>query len=290
VFIPIVVLPSCGFLNMNTQLDVSTRVRAAIVALSLLASACSPAERADESASGEGLAEAAALTIPGPCADVHGGQVCTFATVMDGAVTEFGATVPMVTIEAAPEGGEMVWPPQVAATIPLPEEVQAETGFDHLGVNWEAMGHPPGLFFTPHFDFHFYSVTPEAVAATDCSDTSKPGALPAAYALPDLDVPPIGMLVGLCVPLMGMHAMPAAEVDQTDPFGASMLVGYYGGDFTFIEPMVSKVMLLEGAPFELEVPSIPDVPAGVSLPTSFDATYDEVTATYRLTFSGLGAM
>jgi hypothetical protein len=261
------------------------------MALSLLVASCSPAEQADEPSPEAGAVETGApLTISGPCADVHGGQVCTFATVVGGAVTEFGATVPMATIEAAPEGGEMVWPPQAAASIPLPAEVKAEVGFDHLGVNWEAMGHPPGLFFTPHFDFHFYRVTPEAVAAVDCSDTSKPGALPAAYALPDLDVPPIGMLVGLCVPLMGMHAMPAAEVDQVDPFSASMLVGYYAGDLTFVEPMVSQALLLERESFDLDVPAIPEAPAGVRLPTSFRATYDEASATYRLTFSGLGAM
>jgi|GEM_PF-439554 len=273
---------------MNVGVDVATRGSAVILASFLLVS-CSPAEQTDEPSPEEGVAIEAQM-VAGPCADVYGGQVCTFATLLNGEVTEFGATVPMSTIEAAQEGGEMVWPPQAAASIPLPAEVQSGLGFDHLGVNWEANGHPPGLFFTPHFDFHFYTEGVEDVAAVDCSDTTKPGALPAQYALPDLDVPPIGMLVGLCVPLMGMHAMPAAEVDQSDPFSASMMVGYYGGGFRFLEPMVSKARLMERASFDLEVPGAIEAPAGVSLPTAFHAAYDETNGVYRLTFSGLGAM
>ena len=40
------------------------------------------------------------------------------------------------------------------------------------------------------------------------------------------------------------------------------LVGYYGGNLTFIEPMVSRALLLERGPFDLKVPTVPDVPAG----------------------------
>ena len=55
------------------------------------------------------------------------------------------------------------------------------TGFDHLSVNWEAHGHPPALFLTPHFDFHFYTVAPDRVAAIDCADLRKPAQLPTQY-------------------------------------------------------------------------------------------------------------
>lgn len=252
----------------------------------LLVSGCAPSGEPEEAG-----AQADELRlVSGPCADVYGGEVCTFATIVGDEVTEFGATVPIAAIEAAPAEMEMAWPPQSLASIPLPMEVRDAVGFDHLGVNWEANGHPPGLFFTPHFDFHFYVTDPESVMAVDCSDSAKPGALPTGYALPDLDVPPIGMLVGLCVPLMGMHAMPAGEVEQTDPFRSSMIVGYYGGELTFLEPMVSRVQLMERQSFELDIPAPPEVPAGVRLPTSFRADYDEATSSYRLVFSGLTEM
>lgn len=163
------------------------------------------------------------------CATVMASPVCTWVTVDHGKVTELGATVPLALIESVSTDVDMVWPPRELVTVTLPREARELLGMDHLGLNWEAHGHPPALFATPHFDFHFYGLSEEEVAAIDCTDESKPAALPAAYALPDLDVPGMGRFVGLCVPAMGMHAMPADEVELVEPFGASMLVGYYGG-------------------------------------------------------------
>ncbi len=69
-----------------------------------------------------------------------------------------GATVPLASIEGAPADADMVFPPVLVAVVRLPEEVREVTGFDHLGINWEAHGHPPALFMAPQFDFHFYTM------------------------------------------------------------------------------------------------------------------------------------
>lgn len=203
-------------------------------------------------------------------------------------VVEFGATVPIRAIESAPLDLEMVFPPPPIAIIPFPEEVTRATGFNHLMINWEHHGHPPALFAVPHFDFHFYTVDPAEAAAMDCSDVSKPSQLPAGYALPDLTIPEIGELVGLCIPGMGMHSMLAAELDQTQPFGASMIVGYYRGDVIFVEPMIARAKLLAAESFTVAVPSVPSVGANVAWPSHFEAVYDESTQSYRFTYSGLG--
>lgn len=68
------------------------------------------------------------------------------------------------------------------------------------------MGHPPKPFETPHFDFHFYTISDSARRAIDCTDKLKPAALPAGYTMEDMTIPGIGLLVGTCVPRMGMHA------------------------------------------------------------------------------------
>ena len=227
-------------------------------------------------------------TVEGPCGSVYDGEVCTWGTLDGDQVTEFGATVPLQAIESAPLDLEMVFPPPAVAVIPLPEEVTQATGFNHLMINWEHHGHPPALFAVPHFDFHFYTVSPAVVASMDCSDLSKPAQLPEAYALPDVTIPEIGELVGLCVPSMGMHAMPADELDQTDPFGASMIVGYYGGDVMFVEPMIARATLLAAEGFTMNVPTVATAGANVRWPSRFEATYDEATRTYRFTYSGLG--
>ncbi len=222
----------------------------------------------------------------GECQSAFDAEVCSFGTMAGTQVVDFGATVPMATIENAPAEGELVFPPPFVAVVALPREVANATGFDHLGVNWEVHGHPPGLFLTPHFDFHFYTIGPDQVQAIDCLDLSKPAQLPAGYTLPDIEIPELGELVGLCVPTMGMHAMLEAELDQTDPFGASMIVGYNLEKLIFLEPMIAKAKLMEEQSFQMEIPAVPDAGAGVQWPTHFEAVYDETARSYRFVFSG----
>lgn len=219
------------------------------------------------------------------CMEVYGADVCTWAVLDDGAVTQIGLDVPLSVIEAAPADAPMTWPPQQMANIPFPEEAQAASGMTYAGLYWEAHGHPPGPFLTPHFDFHFYSVSQETVAEMDCVDESKPAVLPAGYDMPDLTIPELGTLVGTCVPLMGMHALPKADLEQEGLFEATMIVGYYGGSPIFVEPMIARDYLLQRADFNLEVPVVDGVAEGVSLPGAFQAQYDEEHDSYRMVFS-----
>jgi hypothetical protein len=225
-------------------------------------------------------------TIEGECGTLYDGEVCTWAALSGDQVVQFGATVSIRAIESAPLDLEMVFPPSPAAIIPLPDEVSKATGFNHLMINWEPHGHPPALFSVPHFDFHFYTIDPAVVAAIDCHDVDKPAQLPQGYVLPDITIPGLGELVGLCVPGMGMHSMPADEVNQTVPFGASMLVGYYAGDVIYVEPMIARAKLLGAEGFTQQVPAVTAARAKVRWPSHFEAAYDESAQAYRLTFSG----
>ena len=220
------------------------------------------------------------------CTSVLESEVCTWVVMEGGAAVELGATVPISIVEAVPSDAEMVWPPQQLATVALPAQAKSALGLDHLGINWEAHGHPPTPFLDPHFDFHFYYLSQSEVRAIDCSDDTKPSKLPARHALPDIDVPGLGMLVGLCVPQMGMHAMTEEELEATEPFEASLLVGYYGGEVISFEPMVSRERLLERSDFSPPVPTMENLPAGVHYPTEFRAEYDAARKQYRMVFTG----
>jgi uncharacterized protein len=227
----------------------------------------------------------------GACADVYGGQVCTWEKVGGSSLLEVGATIPLASIEHAPAEMPMVWPPVPSAAIDLPAATRQQTRLTHLTVDWNAAGHPPGAFMTPHFDFHYYAIPASEVAAIDCKDDGKPAVLPAAYGLPDIPLPPemagmmgVSTLVGLCVPKMGMHAMPQSEIDRLDPFGGTMVVGYYKGKPIFIEPMISKAMLMKEASFELPVPEVAGFAGPV--PTKFRAEYDPAARSYRFVLSG----
>jgi hypothetical protein len=220
------------------------------------------------------------------CAPVLGAEVCTWVVMEGSTPIELGATIPLALIEAVPTDVEMVWPPQELAALPMPVEARTALGIDHLGINWEAHGHPPASFLTQHFDFHFYNIPESRVRQIDCADESKPEHLPAPYALPDIDIPGMGVLTGLCVPNMGMHAMPEDEVHETHPFEASMMLGYYAGHPIFFEPMVSRELLLSRSDFALEMPAVQNLPVGVRYPTEFRAEYVADDDAYRLVFGG----
>jgi len=231
------------------------------------------------------------VEVKGDCADVFNAQVCTWARTEGGKLVEAGAVVPLASLENAPPDQPMVWPPAAAAVIDMPEPVRQQGGLTQLTMFWEPGGHPPGAFMTPHFDFHFYTVPASERTAMDCSDLRKPTTLPAGYGLPDIPLPPevaqmmgVPALIGLCVPQMGMHALLTSEIERKDAFSGSLVIGYYKGMPIFIEPMVSKAMLMRKESFDL---AIPDVPGLVGAhPTRFRADYDGTQQAYRFTLSG----
>jgi hypothetical protein len=137
-----------------------------------------------------GSREVAIVEVQGQCADAHGGQVCTWARTRGDSVVDAGATVPLAAIENAPADAEMSWPPTTVAALDLPASVGDRTGLRQLTMYWEPMGHPPGPYLTPHFDFHFYSISNDERMAMDCSNLAKPASLAAGYEMIDLALPP----------------------------------------------------------------------------------------------------
>jgi hypothetical protein len=226
-------------------------------------------------------------TVQGECAEVYGANVCTWATMDGDAVIEFGATVPLAVAARAPHDMEMAWPPLANAIVRMPAEVAAATGVDHLTVYWEPHGHPPGAYLTPHFDFHFYNISTATREAIDCTDATKPAPLPAGYGMVDLEIPELGVLVGLCVPEMGMHALLASELQSDRIFDGTMVIGFYQGSPIFFEPMIARDMLMRRESFELPMPAVSGLPAGVRYPQRFRAEYDAAAAAYRFIFSGI---
>jgi hypothetical protein len=224
-------------------------------------------------------------TVQGECGQMYGADVCVWGELSGGSLQGFGATIPVAAIENAPDDMEMVWPPVANAILTLPEPVRNTTGFQTLTVYWEAHGHPPGPYLTPHFDFHFYGLSRQDIEAIDCADAGKPAQLAAGYELPDTDIPGLGMLVGLCVPKMGMHSLPAAELHAADLFEKTMIVGYYRAAPIFVEPMITRATLMQKQGFTMAIPSVPGQPAGTRYPTSFRADYDSTGQAYRFVFS-----
>jgi len=220
--------------------------------------------------------------VQGECRQVNGASVCAFHTMSGDRVVAFGATIPVKVAENAPADMPMTWPPKADAIIPLDSMVTTATGFDNITVFWEPHGHPPGPYLAPHFDIHFNTMD---VTRIDCADSTKPAAIPAGYELPDVTIPGVGTLIGICAPGMGMHALPSAELHSTALFRQTMIVGYYHKAPIFLEPMVTKATLMDRRTFSLDVPAVPGAPASSHYPTKFSAVYDSTAQAYRLTFS-----
>jgi hypothetical protein len=235
--------------------------------------------------------EVPVVEMKGSCSDMNKSQVCTWVRTQGGNLVSAGMTVPIGAIENAPATEPMAWPPVPAARLNMPDSMRDKTGFTEMTSYWEPMGHPPGAYLTPHFDFHFYTISAEEQKAIDCKDLSKPAALAANYGLPDVPLPPdvakmlgVSSLVGLCVPEMGMHSVLASELASTTTFNGAMVIGYYKGKPIFIEPMLSKAMLMEKKSFDLPIPTVPGLTG--NYPRVFKANYDTQAQAYHFEFSG----
>jgi hypothetical protein len=234
------------------------------------------------------------VEVMGECAEVYQAELCTWARMQGTTVVAVGATVPLASIENAPDDEHMVWPPVMATVLRMPESSQEQAGLTEVTVFWEPHGHPPGPYLTPHFDFHFYTITRADRTAIDCIDETKPSVLPAGYSLVDVTLPPPlaemageGPLIGLCVAEMGMHSLLTSELESTDQFRGSMVIGYYHAAPIFVEPMLSRELLLEKRSFDLPIPSIPGMD-GV-YPRAFRAEYDAQQQLYHFVFSDFAA-
>jgi hypothetical protein len=223
--------------------------------------------------------------VSGECRPLNGADVCVWGETSGGTLTAFGATVPVAAAENAPAEAPMAWPPVEAALIPLPDVVKSATGFDNLKIYWGAHGHPPAPFLVPHFDFHFYAIGAAETNTIDCADSTKPAQLAAGYELPDMNIPQIGNLIGVCVPKMGMHSLPGTELRATTPFEKTMVLGYYHGRSIFVEPMITRATLLGRSGFSMAVPQVPGRPASAHYPLKFRADYDSTAHAYRFVFS-----
>lgn len=127
------------------------------------------------------------------------------------------------------------------------------TPFDHLGMGWNPNGHEPiPIYGRPHFDFHFYMMTPEQVDAIPPYevDSSKfknwpaPAYFPAGY-----------FNAGGGVPKMGAHWVdPTSGEFNGQIFTQTFIYGSYNGKVTFYEPMITLDFLKNNNNYQRSIP------------------------------------
>ena len=127
------------------------------------------------------------------------------------------------------------------------------TPFNYVGVGWNPTGHEPNpIYGKPHFDFHFYMMTPTEVAAIPPYEAApaKFDNWPAPSYLP-----PFYFNAGGGVPQMGAHWIdPTSGEFNGQPFSQTFIYGSYDGRVTFYEPMITLEFLKNTVNFERAIP------------------------------------
>lgn len=126
--------------------------------------------------------------------------------------------------------------------------------FNHVGMNWNPNGHEPEhIYDKPHFDFHFFSMTPEEVVVIPVyeADSTKFNNWPAAEYFPETYFNPGGG-----VPLMGAHWVDVTSGEfNGKPFTETFIFGSYNGKVTFYEPMITQEFLKSQNNYERDIPT-----------------------------------
>lgn len=228
----------------------------------------------------------------GRSATVFGGTVSTWARLHHGVVQEAGATVPLTTVINAPaaarqDHGGGTGPAGAWCVLPFPDAVRETTFLDHFQLHWNPAGHPPDRYAAPHFDFHAYGIAEAQVRAIGPTDTNVPAAdrFPAGYTSPAS----VEEYQAQIVPEMGFHSLDLSELTSPTPFGATMVLGYYGGSLIFVEPMVTADRLLARESFTLAIPRPPVLGRTTLYPTRCEARFNASQQLYDFVFTAFEA-
>jgi len=179
------------------------------------------------------------------------------ATDKDGKPTAIGVTFAEAALSGLPPSltPGLIW---TEFLLPLPPEASA-TGFNHIGLNWNPKGHDPeGVYKVPHFDFHFYMISPAdreriTTRGDDLERVRKP--------LPPEFVPEGYILAPASEePGMGLHWVePNSHEFHGKAFTHTFIYGSYDGRMIFLEPMMTKAFL----------ETKPDIAVPIKLPVKY---------------------
>lgn len=209
------------------------------------------------------------------------GAVRTYVEVDDtGDPTEVGVILSDYALTNLPAEAEEY-------VLQLPPEA-ASTAITHIGLNWRSHGHAPDeIYHLPHFDVHAYVISPEEREAI----TATADDLETVYKTPESELIPTGYVMApdSAEPRQGSHWIdPTAAEFQGSPHGFdhTMIYGFYNGEMTFVEPMVTIDYLQSQQEFEgaIALPARYSKPS--SYPTGYSVTYNEATGEHTIALTG----
>lgn len=209
-----------------------------------------------------------------------------------GAASAIGIAMTETALNGLPTTVSGPSPTAVMASLPLPPEA-AGTGFDHAELGYNPLGHDPvRIYGLPHFDMHFYTISPAiqlAILPNDPQWATKAANLPGAAFVPTGYVPPPAPIAASAVPQMGVHWTDVKSPEfNGQPFTNTFIYGSWDGQFIFLESMVTKAYL-ESHPANVTkgIPQPAQWAKPGSYPTTYTVNYDAASKEYRITLGGL---
>lgn len=194
----------------------------------------------------------------GPEVQVHGGKAYTWLEVnKQGNPEKIAITLSDEVLNSVPPPSDNAGHGHMAGNhwvIQLPSKGKL-TPFNHVSMHWNPNGHEPeGVYTLPHFDFHFYTTTPEEVLeiGTYEQDSVRFKNTPSAEYYPAKYINPGA---ATSVPQMGAH-----YIDVTSPelngkkFTETFLFGSFDGKVTFYEPMITLDFIKNTKNYVREIP------------------------------------
>jgi hypothetical protein len=230
-------------------------------------------------------------TAYGAPVDVGNGQARSYVVQDHGTTVEVGIALSEAALDGLPEPTGTS-PDSHVYLLPLPAADAA--GYQVIELDWNPAGHPPPMVYTvPHFDFHFYTMSPaerNSILPTDPDFVTKaenypPESLRPAGYVPDTRTD--GSTIG--VPLMGVHWIDHTSHEfHGSAFTATFVYGAWNGAFTFTEPMVAYDYL-KTQPDTIAAVTVPAAFASASghHPTGYRVTWDAGQKEYRIGITGI---
>lgn len=260
---------------------------AATVALSFLPTVPAIAQTTPGTPSDRSSTLASGQTVLGDVVPFGNGTARSWVSLDSGGQpTAVGVTLTEAALQGLPAEVTpgLIW--MVEYILALPTDAPM-LPFDHIGVNWNPQGHmPTGIYNTPHFDFHFYTISPEErrhiTARGDdlerCRKAPSAGHVPEGFVFaPDSEEPGMG----------GHWIDPLSHEFHGEAFTSTFIYGTHDGAVIFWEPMITKAYL-ETKP-DVTVPL--KVPLGYAhegyYPTDYSIRYDPTRKEYTVALEGM---
>lgn len=221
-------------------------------------------------------------TVYGQPRTLGNGMAWTWARLgPDGRPQAIGVTFTDAALTGLPTGVQ-----EAEYYLALPAEVSLPP-YNHVAIDWNPHGHiPKGIYTVPHFDFHFYMLSPSQRDQI----TLTGGNLGYTDLAPPQQFVPAGYIAapGSEVPRMGQHwANPASPEFHGRPFTHTFIYGFYGGRMAFVEPMVSEAFLESRQSAATPIAQPAAYQQSGYYPTQYVVSYDPARGEHSVALAGL---